>query len=90
MDKNIPTQPQGEEKNGKLWLVIFILIVLVCIVLFAMGKTTNAPQTPTTGFVENKGEADNTASIEQQLKGIDLGDVSSDMKTIDQTVDSVK
>ena len=90
MEQNIPTGPQEGEKGGKLWLIILVLVILVGIVLFAMSNTTKAPENPTTGLIENVGEVDNTASIEQQLKNIDLGDVSNDMKPVNDGIDSVQ
>ncbi|MFA5870360.1 MAG: hypothetical protein WC842_00490 [Candidatus Paceibacterota bacterium] len=94
MESN-PTQQSPEQKNGKLWLIILALVILVFIVLFAMGGTTKAPSNQETGAVSTKqatsvDEVDNTASIEQQLKNIDIGDVGNDMKDINADVQSIQ
>jgi hypothetical protein len=97
MEPNVTPQKSPEEKKeGKLWLIILALVILVFIVLFAMGNTTKAPANKETGAVPTEqtttsaNEADNTASIEQQLKNIDLGDVGNDMKGIDADVQSIQ
>ena len=97
MEQNTPTGPQEREKSGKLWLIILILVILVGIVLFAMSNTTKAPDANTVGAIQENTQAtasvqevDNTASIEQQLKNIDLGNVSNDMKPVNDGVNSVQ
>jgi len=98
MEPNVtPQQSPEEKKNGKLWLIILALVILVFIVLFAMGRTTKAPVSEETGMVQKNEqtatsveEVDNTASIEQQLKNIDVGDVGNDLTGIDADLKSVQ
>jgi|GEM_PF-2407843 len=97
MEQNTTQQTSVEEKkNGKLWLIILALVILVSIVLFAMGNTTKAPVSQETGKATTEqtatsvNEVDSTASIEQQLKNIDIGDVGNDMKNINAEVNSIQ
>lgn len=97
MEPNTTPQVSMEEKkNGKIWLIILALVILVLIVLFAMGNTTKAPVNQETGMTQTEqtatsvDEVDNTASIEQQLKNIDMGSVESDLTGIDADVKSVQ
>lgn len=103
LQQNTPsTQPVGEEKkSGKLWLIILALVILVCIVLFAMSNTTKAPEYSDVGVNQNEQnvpavtttttqEVDSTTSIEEDLNGLDIGDITADMEAIDMQIDTIQ
>lgn len=91
-----PQTSMKEKKDGKIWLIILALVILVLIVLFVMDNTTKAPANQETGVAETEqivnsvDEVDNTASILQQLKNIDIGSVENDLIDIDADIQSVQ
>ncbi|RJQ27743.1 hypothetical protein C4565_04600 [Candidatus Parcubacteria bacterium] len=96
-----PTQPVEEKKSGKLWLIILALVILVCIVLFAMSNTTKAPENSDVGVNQNEQnvpavtttttqEVDTTTSIEESLTGLNIGDITADMESINKDIEKIQ